>query len=47
MKKHAIFHRVLSLMLAAVLVLGYALPARAAGEIRLELTQVEIGRAHV
>ena len=41
MKTHPVLHRVLSLMLAAVLVLGYALPARAAGEIRLELTQVD------
>ena len=41
MKKHTIFHRVLSLMLAAVLVLGYALPARATGEIPLELIQVD------
>ena len=41
MKKHTVLHRVLSLMLAAVLVLGYALPARATGEIRLELTQVD------
>ena len=41
MKTHTVLHRVLSLMLAAVLMLGYALPARATGEIRLELTQVD------
>ena len=41
MKTRTIFHRVLSLMLAAVLVLGYALPARATGEIPLELIQVD------
>ena len=41
MKKHATLRRVLSLMLAAVLVLGYALPARAVSEIRLEMTQVD------
>ena len=40
MKQH-MYIQLLSLMLAAVLVLGYALPARATGEIRLELTQVD------
>ena len=41
MKTRTLFPRVLSLMLAAVLVLGYALPARATGEIPLELIQVD------